>query len=211
MSIHVKNCGLTTEAAVEASIASGAQYLGFVHHETSPRHLPLEAIASLMRHSATSVRRVVVMVDPADALIDAVAKDIAPDFMQIHGIRDASRLYAIASRARIPLITAIAVREKTDLAEVHSLETVSAHLLFDGKEAGSGIPFDWALLKDIACQKPWFLAGGLTIHNVAEAIRLTHAPMVDVSSGIESAPGVKSREMIAAFNAAVLALSAHES
>ncbi len=117
-----------------------------------------------------------------------------------------SQLEAIGQRYRIPIISAISVRDASDLTLASLLEEISAHVLFDAKTPGSGKPFDWRLLKNLPLKKKWFLAGGLTPENVAEAIRITHAPMVDVSSGIEDQPGSgnKSLEKIASFNAAVL-------
>ncbi len=201
MPTRIKNCGLTTPASVTQACATGASFVGFVHHAASPRHLPIRDIAPLYAHVAPTVAKVIVLVSPADALLDELPK---PDFWQIHGVVDASRIHAIHARTGIPVITAISVRNADDLTTVPALEDASSHLLFDAPHAGSGHRFDWQLLTALMLSKPWFLAGGLTVETVAAAIRATGAPMVDVSSGIERAVGIKSEELIAAFNAAVL-------
>ena len=202
MTVKIKNCGLKTSDAIVAAEMTGASFVGFVHHAPSPRHLPLEAIATLSKQTPESLKQVVVLVKPDDALIDAILKQIKPHFLQVHGVADPKRLADIRNRA--PLITAIGVSGKDDLAPASSCESVSDHLLFDGKTSGSGEVFDWSVLSGLALKKPWFLAGGLNAGNVAAALAITHAPMVDISSGIESAPGIKSLEKIAAFNKAVL-------
>lgn len=205
MSKKIKNCGLKTPEAIEQSILTGASFVGFVHHEKSPRHVNIDTMSTLISATKSRIKTVAVLVNPTDALLhDVVA--VAPDFIQLHGVPNPARIQAIASLTGKPIISAIAVNSVHDLTLTATLEELSAHLLFDAPRAGSGIAFDWALLKNLPLKKPWFLAGGLTITNVVEAIRLTHAPMVDVSSGLEDpmGSGNKSLEMIADFNKAVL-------
>lgn len=197
----IKNCGLKTLEHVACAIASGASYIGFVYNTASPRHVTVQEIADLSANMGDEAASVIVMVDPVDELLLKLPK---PNFWQVHGVRDPARIKHIAELTGIPVITAISIFTPEDLFSIAGMEAVSAHLLFDAKTPGSGQAFDWALLQGIRLTKPWFLAGGLTPANVAEAIRITHAPMVDVSSGIEESPGVKSLEKIAAFNAAVL-------
>lgn len=204
MSIRIKNCGLSTPETIDQAIATGARFLGFVHHAASPRHVEIAQMKSLIAHAAKRAKTVAVLVNPGNGLIDEVIA-AGPDYLQLHEVHSAVRINDIAERAGKPIITAISVRSATDLTFAAALEEISAHLLFDARAPGSGKTFDWQLLKQHAFSKPWFLAGGLTVENVAEAIRATQAPMVDVSSGIESSPGMKSLEKIAAFNAAVLA------
>ena len=203
--VHIKNCGLKTPEAIICAAASGASFIGFVHHLTSPRHLDAAAIDMLFTHVPPQVARVIVLVDPSNATLSALP---APDYWQVHGVTDPARIAEIHRITGIPVITAIRIKDASDLAAVSALEKVSAHLLFDafhpGEMGGSGITFDWALLAGVSPDKPWFLAGGLTADNVRDAVLQTRAPMVDVSSGIEDAPGVKSLEKIAAFGAAVL-------
>jgi phosphoribosylanthranilate isomerase len=201
MKTAIKNCGLRSPVELDQAARTGASFVGFVHHPASPRHLALPEIAALAQ--ATTLKRVVVMVDPSDRLIDDVVTLVKPDYLQVHGIPGARAMH-IAARSELPLILGIAVRGPEDLETARTLEPLAAHILLDNKESGSGEAFDWTLLAGIGFQKPWFLAGGLTPENVAQAIRLTRAPMVDVSSGIEDAPGKKSLEKIAAFNKAVL-------
>ena len=202
----IKNCGLKTIGDVAAAAAHGAEFVGFVHCEKSPRHLSLEAIRPLLDY-ARPLRTVLVTVNPDEALLDATITRLRPDYLQVHGV-DVVRAQFIAAATRLPLIIGVAITSAADIATAQALEPYAAHLLLDAKESGSGVAFDWSLLQDVQFQKPWFLAGGLNAANVAEAIRITGAPMVDVSSGIEASPGRKSAEKIAAFNAAVLNASA---
>ena len=204
MPIHIKNCGLTTPATIFGAAETGAQFAGFVHYEKSPRHLPLEAIAKLVTIARQKMKTVVVLVDPNNGLLATIAQHIQPDFIQVHHVLSPARISEIATLGQAPVITGISVRDKNDLGYAAMLEGPSAYLLFDAKEPGSGVPFDWQLLRGLSLAKPWFLAGGLNAQNVAHAIHTARAPMVDVSSGIEEKPGVKSLEKIAAFNRAVI-------
>lgn len=196
--VRIKNCGLMTPDLVSCALSAGANFIGLVHHASSPRHLEAAAIAALYPHIPTPVARVLVLVSPSDDLLDTLPK---PDFWQIHGVNDPARIAAIRARTGIPVITAVTVEERRNLPLADTLESVSAHLLFDATHGGgAGVTFDWSLLAGMQRQKPWFLAGGLNADNVAAALLATHAPMVDVSSGIESAPGVKSAKKIMEFN-----------
>lgn len=201
----IKNCGLTTPEVVDAAAATGASFVGFVHFERSTRHLPIPEMAELIvkAKAQQKLKTVAVLVNPLDTLLNEIfwAK---PDYIQLHDVTFLRLRQIIELRFNIPIIMAISVRSQDDLRHIQDFEGVSEHLLFDAKTPGSGQPFDWSLLTNLQLQKPWFLAGGLTAANVADAIRQTGAPMVDVSSGIEEAPGIKSLEKIAAFNAAVL-------
>lgn len=201
----IKNCGLKTPDSVAHARATGASFAGFVHYAPSPRHLSIPDMAALFKHVPLGLARVIVLVDPSDELLATLPR---ADYIQLHNVSNYGRVNAISTLTKTPLITAIRVRSKDDLATARPLEELSAHLLFDAYHdteiGGSGHAFDWKLLHGLKLTKPWFLAGGLTQTNVAEAIRTTHAPMVDVSSGIESTPGIKSLEKIAAFNAAVV-------
>lgn len=204
----IKNCGLKTAAAINQSAKTGASFVGFVHHLASPRHLSLEQLTKLSVKTPDALKQVVVMVDPSLELLDEVLTGIRPHYWQLHRVNSPERVRTITEHTGIPVISGVSVRDRTALVAAEALEDASAHLLFDAyhpqQEGGSGTVFDWSLLRLIKPQKPWFLAGGLTAENVGEAIRATHAPMVDVSSGIETRLGVKSLEKIAAFNAAVL-------
>jgi phosphoribosylanthranilate isomerase len=203
--VKIKNCGISTAETLRCAVTHGASFIGFVFHPASPRHLNDVQIARLGVQMPDSVKLVMVLVNPSDALLASLPR---PDFWQIHGVDDPARIHAIHQQTGIPVISAIRVRTVSDIANAYRLEEVSAHLLFDAyhheQAGGAGVAFDWTLLSGISLAKPWFLAGGLTAENVAEALRITRAPMVDVSSGIETAPGIKSEEKIAAFNQAVL-------
>lgn len=201
MPVRIKNCGLRTAESIHRSAASGASFVGFVHHEASPRHLPLDDMAQLAAIARPKLKTVAVLVAPNDALLDDVVRIVAPDYIQLHAL-DIARIHAISTRYPTPIITALSVTCAADLTYALEYEEVSRYLLFDAKHPGGGQPFDWHLLKNLPLCKPWFLAGGLTAANVGDALRITQAPMVDVSSGIEDAPGHKSLEKIAAFNAA---------
>ena len=200
----IKNCGLKTTHSIDCAIASGASFVGFVHHAASPRHIALEQMGALIAHTNKRIKTVAVLVAPDDRLLQRVMQTAAPDYVQVHAVLSPPRIAEIKSRCGVGVITAISVDAQSNANSAQSLAAPSDYILYDAKHPGSGNAFDWGLLKPMPHQKPWFLAGGLTIANVAEAIRITAAPMVDVSSGIESSRGKKSEEMIAAFNAAVL-------
>ena len=204
MTIRVKNCGLKTPEAIDQSIATGASFAGFVHHAGTPRHLELNAMADLVEHARSRIHTVAVLVAPTDALLWEIVQVVKPDYLQLHKIPTLDRLRHIVDERGLPIISAHTVHTAEDVAKAAAFASLSEHLLFDAPQPGSGKIFDWSLLTSLTLATPWFLAGGLTAENVAEAIRTTGAPMVDVSSGLESAPGVKSLEKIAAFNAAVL-------
>lgn len=199
----IKNCGLSRPSDLEAASRSGASYVGFVHYPASPRHLPIPEMAALNLQKPADVKSMAVLVDPSDALIDDIVALVHPDYLQLHGVAP-GRAAMISERSRLPLVLGVAMRNMADLAKAQALEPLAEHLLLDAPESGSGVAFDWSLLAQAQFTKPWFLAGGLRAENVAEALRVTGAPMVDVSSGIEDRPGHKSAEMIAAFNRAVL-------
>lgn len=204
---RIKNCGLMSRVETDIATLSGASFLGFVYCESSPRHLSLEAIGNLAAHTQEHVGRVLVCVRPDDALLERIADIATVSHLQVHGVTDSSRLHHIAGLSHKKLIAGVSITSAEDLHYAYALETVADHVLLDSKSdshGGSGLAFDWRVLEGATMRKPWFLAGGLTCENVREALRITHAPMVDVSSGIESAPGEKSLEKIANFNAAVL-------
>ncbi len=207
MQVRIKNCGLMTKADVHTATTHHASFIGLVHYAPSPRHLPLDGCAQLANAAPANVARVIVTVNPNDALLQDIARTPELTHVQVHGVSDAARLYSIAALSQKKLIVGVSVASAEDVVLAHTLEEMADHLLLDSKSeghGGSGASFDWQLLKDTQFQKPWFLAGGLHAGNVAQALAITLAPMVDVSSGIEEAPGKKSAEKIAAFHAAVL-------
>ena len=210
-SAEAKICGLKTPEAVNAAVAGGAAYLGFNFFPTGPRYLPLEAAARLaepVRRTATKI--VALTVDPDDAEVARIVEVLKPDFIQLHGKETPQRTAAIAAATGLPVIKAVGVRDAEDVAAARVYESAAAHLLFDAKPpkdadrpGGHGTAFDWTLLDGLKFDRPWFLAGGLDPWNVGEAIRLSRAPVADVSSGVERGPGVKDPDLIAAFLSAV--------
>lgn len=207
---RVKICGLRDAAALNAACAAGAGYLGFVHFPPSPRHLSLEAARALMLEAPPGVMKVVLAVDPDDALADALAA-LPLDMLQLHGKESPERAAALRARLGLPVMKALGVAGPEDVARIDAYEAVADQILVDAKPApgatlpgGTGLRFDWRLIAGRRWAKPWMLAGGLDAGNVGEAMALTGARQLDVSSGVEDAPGVKSPARIAAFCAAAM-------
>ena len=205
-----KICGLTTPEAVDAALDGGAAYLGFVFFPDSPRSVGLPAAAELAAPGRGRAEIVALLVDPSADLVDDVVRALRPDLIQLHGRETPERVTAIRDTHGVRVIKALGVRQGTDLDAAPAYEAVADHVMLDAKPppdadrpGGHGDAFDWSLLRGRTPAKPWFLAGGLNPGNVADAVRATGAPMVDVSSGVESAPGVKEPALIAAFLAAL--------
>lgn len=209
MSVIVKICGLSTEQALDAALAHGAGMAGFVVFEKSPRHCSLPLAARLGKRAGDRIRKVLVTVDAEDALLACAIEALEPALLQLHGAETPERAAALRARFGLPVMKAIGIGSVADLALIERYDRVTDFLLFDTKPepraqipGGTGKGFDWSLLAGVKTTKPWFLAGGLDSGNVAEALALTSAPGVDVSSGVERAPGVKDEAKIAAFIAA---------
>lgn len=206
MSILVKICGLTSEEAIDAALEHGADMTGFVFYPRSPRHLSMNDAARFAHRVGSRARRVLLLVDPDEALIATAMKLFDPDIFQLHGQETPERVAAIRERTGRPVIKALPIADASDLAAVARYEEVSDFLLFDAKPGpqakrpgGNGGTFDWSLLRGLETKKPWLLAGGLDPENVRDALTLTGAPGVDVSSGVEASRGVKDPDKIAAF------------
>jgi len=206
MGVQVKICGVTTGEAADAAIRARADFLGLVFHPASPRHLAPEQAAALAARAKGAVRLVALLVDPADEAVSAAVSAARPDFLQLHGGEAPARVAEIRAKFGLPVIKALAVADIADLAQVPIYEDAADMLLFDAKApaqasrpGGHGAAFDWRMLRGRRFRKPWLLAGGLDVGNVARALATAEAPGVDVSSGVESAPGVKDAEMIRAF------------
>lgn len=204
----IKICGLTTAHALDAAIAARADYAGFNFYPPSPRNLALEQAAALAARCGEAIQRVGVFVDPDDALLAASIAAGQLHALQLHQT-SAKRRGEIAWRFGLPVWAVIEVRSAGDLAARSHLDQAD-RVIYDAKTpmgaalpGGMGLVFDWGLLEGLKQPLPWGLAGGLTAQNVGEAIRLTGAPLVDTSSGVETAPGVKDLALIAAFCAAV--------
>lgn len=209
MATRVKICGLREPAQVAAAVAAGAAYVGFVFFPKSPRHLGIDQARSLALGVPPGVAKVALTVDADDATLDAIVARVPLDLLQLHGGEPPERVSGIRARYGLPVMKAVGIRTAGDLALLDSHEPVADQILVDARPmpgadlpGGNGIAFDWKLIAGRRWKKPWMLAGGLTPLNVAEALRLTGARQVDVSSGVESAPGVKDESLIRAFLAA---------
>lgn len=209
MPLRVKICGLTEARGVAAAVEAGAGYLGFVFFTGSPRHLAPEAARALALGVPPGVARVGLTVDASDAELEAVLGRVPLDMLQLHGRETPERVAAIRARFGLPVMKAVGVATEADLASLDAQATAADQILVDAKPVpgaarpgGNGVAFDWRLIagRRIAC--PWMLAGGLTPENLAEAVRLTGARQVDVSSGVETHPGRKDPARIRAFMAA---------
>ena len=206
MSVLVKICGLKTPEALDVALEAGADMVGFVFFPPSPRHVGLAAAAELGRRVGDRARKVALIVDADDVLLKSITDALRPDLLQLHGAETPARVQAIKARFGLPVMKAIAVEARADLAAVKRYNTVADRLLFDARApreatrpGGLGKPFDWHLLEELDLAVPYMLSGGLDPDNVAAALRITSAPGVDVSSGVERAPGEKDHDKIRAF------------
>jgi phosphoribosylanthranilate isomerase len=204
--IRVKICGLKTPADVAAVAASGAAYAGFVFFAKSPRNLTIPAARELALAAPVGLAKVALVVDAEDAFLDAITEAMPLDMLQLHGHESPDRVAEVRARYGLPVMKAVGVADEGDLAAVFDYSLVADQILVDAKPpknadlpGGNGLSFDWRLVAQRRWLRPWMLAGGLTPDNVAEAIRLTNARQVDVSSGVESAPGIKDAGRITAF------------
>ena len=213
MSIEVKICGLTDAAAVKAAVEGGAAMCGFVFFPASPRNLTPKEAAELTKGVPEGVIRVGLTVDADDALLAEIALVAKIDMVQLHGAETPARTNEVRERFGLPVIKVLAVQGPDDLAAAKAYQGVADRLMFDArppKEAsrpgGNARAFDWRVLKNQTFALPWLLAGGLTAENLTEAVKTSGAVAVDVSSGVEDAPGVKNVDKIRAFLAAAAAL-----
>jgi phosphoribosylanthranilate isomerase len=204
--VRVKICGLRTVADVAAVAAAGAAYAGFVFFPKSPRHLTVEAARDLALAAPEGLAKVALVVDADEATLDAIVEGVPLDMLQLHGHESPDRVAEVRARYGLPVMKAVGVADEGDLAAVFDYSLVADQILVDAKPpkgadlpGGNGLSFDWRLVAQRRWLRPWMLAGGLTPANVAEAVRLTNARQVDVSSGVESAPGVKDAARIAEF------------
>ena len=210
MNAQAKICGLTTAETLDAALDGGAAYVGLVSFAKSPRHLSLAAAATLAERARGRAGVVVVTVDPDDVLLAEIGLKVRPDLIQLHGHEAPDRAEAVRRLTGAGVIKALPISDPGDFAAAADWEPVVDHLMFDARPpkgaalpGGVGAAFDWTLMTGRTFARPWFLAGGLTPENVGQAIRITDAPLADVSSGVESAPGVKDAGRIAAFLEAV--------
>lgn len=213
----VKICGLSTPETVAVAIAAGASHVGFVHYARSPRHVTLTRAAELAMPARGKVAIVLLCVDQDDAFFDEAVRILRPDLLQLHGSETPERAAAVKRRTGVPVMKVIKVETSADVAIADRYRPVCDLIMFDAKEprdrpgtlpGGNGLPFDWTLLEGQAAKGPFMLSGGLTPGTVAEAIRRTGARLVDVSSGVETAPGRKDPHLIRQFIAAAHAVAA---
>lgn len=215
MAVSVKICGLNQPEAVAAAVKAGARYLGFVFFEKSPRHVTPVQAAALAAEVPLGIARVGLFVDPDDATLVSTLAKVPLDVIQLHGAETPARVAQVKALTGLPVMKAVGVAEPADLDALWDYGLVADMLLVDAKApkgaalpGGNGLAFDWRLLAGRQILKPWLLAGGLTPGNVSQALRLTRAQGVDVSSGVESAPGVKDpariRDFIARATAPIL-------
>lgn len=206
MSLLLKICGLSTRETLEVALDAGADMVGFVFFPPSPRHLPLERARELGRVANGRALKVALTVDADDATLDRIVDALAPDVLQLHGKESRARLRDIKQRFALPVMKAVAVETPADLACLPGYASVADRILFDARPpkgatrpGGLGAVFDWHVLENVDLKLPFMVSGGLSADNVAQALRVTRTGGVDVSSGVESSPGVKDPEMIRAF------------
>lgn len=211
MSVEAKICGLSTAETVDAAVAAGARWVGFVTYPRSPRHISTDLLRALGARVPKAVGRVGLFVDPDDALLDERLATGAIDMLQLHGSETPERVAALKARTGKAVMKVIKVAKAEDVErDIAAYASAADRLMFDVADGtlpgGNAKAFDWTILRGLTVPLPWLLAGGLTPDNVAEAVRVTGAPAVDVSSGVESSRGVKSVELIRAFLDRVKAL-----
>lgn len=207
MTVQVKICGINHGEALAAAVTGGARYVGLVFYPRSPRSVAPPLAAELARLVPTGMRVVGLFVDPDDDRLADVVGQVPLDLIQLHGDEPPARVAAIRAAFNIPVMKAIKVAGPEDLAAVNAYAAVADHLLFDAKPpalasalpGGNGIPFDWSILAGRAWSRPWMLSGGLSADNVAEAVAISGAAAVDVSSGVEDRPGHKDPARISNF------------
>ncbi len=204
--ISVKICGLTTPEHVAAAAQAGARYVGFVFFAKSPRNVSIETAAALAADVPIGVAKVALTVNADDATLDAITATVPLDMLQLHGSESPERVAAVKARYGLPVMKAVGIAGPQDVAQIDLYAGVADQLLIDAKPpkdadlpGGNGLAFDWQLVVRKYWPCPWMLAGGLTPKNVALAVAKTGARQVDVSSGVENAPGVKDAALIAAF------------
>jgi phosphoribosylanthranilate isomerase len=217
MPVLIKICGLKTPQALDAALDAGADMVGFVFFPPSPRNVGYEAARALGARVRGRAQKVALSVDADDATLAAMIEALAPDLLQLHGRETPDRVVTVRARFGLPVMKALPIAERADLSPIRLYDKVTDRLIFDARApreatrpGGLGKPFDWRLLENLDPGVPFMLSGGLDAGNVAEALRITAAPGVDVSSGVERAPGEKDLEKIRGFIRAARAAAASE-
>lgn len=207
--LRVKVCGLRDVGQMQAAVTAGVAYIGLVFFRKSPRFVTLDTATEIAQATPAGVAKVALVVDADDAALDQLLDRVPLDILQLHGHESPQRVAQVRARYGLPVMKALGVADESDLPAIDEYSQVADQLLIDAKPprsatlpGGNGLAFDWRLIAGRRWSVPWMLAGGLTAQNVAAAIKLTGAQQVDLSSGVESAPGVKDPAKIAAFMAA---------
>ncbi|MEP9386985.1 phosphoribosylanthranilate isomerase [Mesorhizobium sp. KR9-304] len=210
MTPDIKICGLKTEEALAAALAGGASHVGFIFFPKSPRNIAANEAGRLRQAALGRAKAVAVTVDADDATLDAIVAAMAPDMLQLHGSETPGRVAAVKARYGLPVMKAFSIRDAADLAAIGPYRGVADLFLFDAKPprgaelpGGNGVPFDWRVLAALDPGVDYMLSGGLNADNIGEALRLVSPAGIDISSGVESAPGVKDVALIEAFFRAV--------
>lgn len=212
MALDIKICGLKTPETVADALAAGASHVGFIFFPKSPRYVTAEAAGQLRTAAAGKAKAVAVTVDASDDILDAIIAGMRPDMLQLHGSESAERVATVKNRYGLPVMKALSIREATDLDAIRSFRGIADRFLLDAKPpigselpGGNGIPFDWHILAGLDRDVDYMLSGGLNARNIGEALRLVNPPGIDISTGVESAPGVKDTGLIGDFFRAVRA------
>lgn len=203
MILQTKICGLSTPNSIDAAIQHGATHMGLVHYEPSPRHVALNKAAELRQQAGSAIKVVLLLVNASPELTAKAYEIVKPDVIQFHGNEAADWLRIVKQNLKIEIWKALGLRDAATLAYARNFAGIADRLLFDSPAqalpGGTGTKFDWSLLTNHRHEIPWGIAGGLSPDNVTAALQTTNAPLVDVSSGVESAPGIKDVDKIAAF------------
>lgn len=210
MTPDIKICGLKTPEALEAALAQGASHVGFIFFRKSPRDIDPQAASVLRRIASGRAKAVAVTVDADDVTLDEIVTVMKPDMLQLHGKETAERVAEVRARYGLPVMKAFSIREPGDLDAIQPYIGIADRFLFDAKPpkgsdlpGGNGVSFDWNILSSLDAKIDYMLSGGLNAGNIAEALAMTNAPGIDISSGVESAPGVKDVRLIEDFFKAV--------
>ena len=210
MTPMIKICGLSTPETVHTALENSADMIGFIFFPKSPRNVSVGQAAELRKQAIGKAEAVAVTVDADEAFLDAIVSAMRPDWLQLHGHETPQRVVEVKSRYGLPVMKALSVREAADLEAISPYSGIADRFLFDAKApegsqlpGGNGVSFDWKLLATLDHGLNYMLSGGLNAGNVGEALAITHAPGIDISSGVENAPGIKDIRLINDFFAAV--------
>lgn len=195
----IKICGITDCSIAKIADDNSCNFLGGVFYDKSPRHLEINH-AKLVFKDVKNAKKVAVVVNPSQQYLQQIINHFQPDFIQFHGHENCHFInYFKENYPKIKIIKAFSIESKSDLLQIEQFSSLVDFYLLDGKNPGTGQAFDWSILQDFKSLKPWFLAGGLTLENINQAIKITNAPMIDISSGLEKIKGIKDQELVLAL------------